>query len=101
MAGREEYAAHTWNSYPCPRYHPYTWTRTVLQRIRAFLESSADIAGRISADLCLGMCSCPVALIEITDDLSNRRFHSANNFCCHSTNLDISSIMKIMKGMPE
>lgn len=66
MAGREEYAAHTWNSYPCPRDHPYTWSRGFLQRIRAVLESAADIAGRISVDLCLGMYSCPVALIEIT-----------------------------------
>lgn len=63
------------------------------------MESATDIAGRISADLYLGMYACPVALIEITDDLSNQRFHSDNNFCCYSTNLDMSSIMKRMKGM--
>ena len=68
-AGREEYAAHTWNSYPCPRYHPYTWSREFLQRIREVLESATDIAGRVSADLYLGMYSCPVVLIEATDDL--------------------------------
>ena len=65
-AGREEYASHTWNSDPCPRYHPCTWSREFLQRIREVLESATDIAGRISADLCLGMYSCPVALIAVT-----------------------------------
>lgn len=97
MAGREEYVAHTWNSYPCPRDHPYTWSREFLQRIRAVLESAADIAGRISADLCLGMYSCPVALIEITDTLSGRCVHSADAFCCYSTELDRWSVINVMK----